>query len=291
MCNPIFEMVKYHNKDYPENITLHYEELAAHFDVCAIAPELPQYSQHTEYSYGKRNFSSELMQQFPHIKQAQKKGVPQLWKSEQWAQEFAEFVFSVCAEKAAPSVIEIHPPFDDYTESVEQFVQRYMHFEKAVLNRFPNVQLMIENRSGSIYGRAKFVVTDVAGIIELSDAIDRYGLKLRIALDIPQLFTAHSPSGEEFLHLLAQLKPIRHNIAGVHLWGKRKSQTGRLVAHCGDLHSYFNDDEALLNDFLRSFNELFNDGISRKLVLEVNSGNDDMLSIINDLQNSGVVFA
>lgn len=74
------------------------------------------------------------------------------------------------------------------------------------------------------------------------------------------------------------------------MWGKRKSETGRLVSHCGDLTSYFAGDLDLKAEFLRAFNDCFVDGIARKMVLEVNSGNDDLQSIVSDLRGSGVVF-
>ena len=92
----------------------------------------------------------------------------------------------------------------------------------------------------------------------------------------------------------AQLKgkteEFRAQIGGVHLWGKRKSEAGRLVSHCGDLTSYFGGDMGLKAQFLRQFNTTFDDGIARKMVLEVNSGNDDLLSIITDLRENGVGF-
>ena len=34
---------------------------------------------------------------------------------------------------------------------------------------------------------------------------------------------------------------IPKRLGGVHLWGKSISSTGRKIAHCGDLNSYFGD--------------------------------------------------
>lgn len=59
-CDSI-QMVRYHQKKYPSYIPLHLEEVAGHFDVRRVFPTLP-YSLHTEYSYGKRTFQSELIQ-------------------------------------------------------------------------------------------------------------------------------------------------------------------------------------------------------------------------------------
>lgn len=38
------------------------------------------------------------------------------------------------------------------------------------------------------------------------------------------------------------------------------------------------------------FNNCFDDGVCRKMVLEVNTGNADITSIIEDLVNTGVKF-
>ena len=75
----------------------------------------------------------------------------------------------------------------------------------------------------------------------------------------------------------------------MHLWGKKLSSTGRKVAHCGDLNTYFGDPE-VKKHFLQAFKGCFDDGTTRKMVLEVNSGNEDMLSIISDLKSVGIAF-
>ena len=65
---------------------------------------------------------------------------------------------------------------------------------------------------------------------------------MKITLDIPQIFTAHSINTsklEEMNNIFKNIKAIRHNILGIHLWGKRKSASGRKVAHSGDWNSYF----------------------------------------------------
>lgn len=108
----IFEMVKYHTQVYPEDIPLCTEECATYFDITSVSADL-KYSFHTEYSYGKRKFESDLVRQFSTIVAVQKDGVPQLWKSEAWEAEFGQFVFAL-AEAQVPAVIEVHPPFADY---------------------------------------------------------------------------------------------------------------------------------------------------------------------------------
>ena len=73
----MFEMVKYHNQEYPSDIPLRLEEVAAHFDVGVVTGNRLM-SLHTEYSYGKRTFSTEIIRSFPDLVGAQKNGVPQL---------------------------------------------------------------------------------------------------------------------------------------------------------------------------------------------------------------------
>ena len=71
------------------------------------------------------------------------------------------------------------------------------------------------------------------------------------------------------------------------MWGKRFVTR---TAHDGDLTSYFENDLETKELFLQQFHKTFSDGKTRKMVLEVNSGNEDLLSIISDLKWNGVVF-
>lgn len=47
-----FEMIKYHGQEYPADVPLRIEEIAAHFDITNVGGKL-NHSLHTEYSYGK----------------------------------------------------------------------------------------------------------------------------------------------------------------------------------------------------------------------------------------------
>lgn len=284
----IFEMVKYHTQAYPEDIPLRTEECAAHFDITSVSADL-KFSLHTEYSYGKRKFDSDIVQRFSAITEAHKDGVPQLWKSEQWAAAFAQFVFALAGD-AVPAVIEVHPPFADYA-TFNSFLTSYKVFEATVLDRYPGVCILIENRCGSVYKGGKFLVSKLPEIENLCNLISQNNLRLKIAYDVPQVYTAHNvKKPEQYIDLLKKTEAFRAQIGGVHLWGKRKSDSGRLVSHCGDLTSYFGEDMDLKARFLQAFNACFDDGLTRKMVLEVNSSNDDLLSIVHDLRENGVVF-
>ncbi len=283
-----FEMIKYHGQDYPSDIPLRIEEIAAHFDITSVYGEL-KYSLHTEYSYGKRSFKSRMLAYHAAILAAQKGGVPQLWKNEEWALQFADFIFALVGEASDPSVIEIHPPFNDYTD-IEGFIKAYTSFEEKIKERYPEVEILVENRCGSVYSGGRFIVSKVQEVEALCDAIAHKGLELRIAYDIPQIYTAHNAMTEEvYIELLEKTKPFRGYIGGVHLWGKKLSESGRRVAHCGNLDTYFGDAK-IKEHFLKSFKDCFDDDMVRKMVLEVNSGNEDLLSIIKDLKNVDINF-
>ena len=283
-----FEMIKYHGKEYPEDIPLRIEEIAAHFEITKIGGSLSR-ALHTEYSYGKRKFNSALIAKYPDILAAQKDGVPQLWKNESWASQFANFIFDLVGGGPAPKVIEIHPPFNDYTD-LTGFVRSYSEFENKIKARFPETELLVENRCGSVYHGGRFVLSKIKDIEALCEKIANAGLGLKIAYDIPQIYTAHNVKTEDkYISLLEETKPLREFIGGVHLWGKSISSTGRKVAHCGDLNSYFGD-QGIKEHFLQAFKDCFDDDVARKMVLEVNSGNDDLQSIVADLQSVGIRF-
>jgi len=283
-----FEMVKYHNQIYPKDIHLRIEEIAAHLDATGVSASLER-SLHTEYSYGKRKFNSALIKAFPVLAEANKDGVPQLWKSPEWAKAFASFIFELNGVDIVPRVIEIHPPFSDYSD-MASFTESYSVFEDRICSQFPDVEILIENRCGSIYHGGKFILSKMEDVAALCEYIEVKDLKLRIALDVPQLYTAHNASTDDkYLSLLKEAKDFRSFIGGVHLWGKKYSSTGRKVSHCGDFNSYF-EDQIIKENFLEALAACFNDNTSRKMVLEVNSGNDDLSSIVSDLLSVGVNF-
>lgn len=233
------------------------------------------------------------MEKCGNIIKANKDNVPQLWFNKEWALSFAYYIKELTKGYPPPELIEIHPPFKDYMEDIQSFINVYQYFEEKIFSLFSDTKILLENRCGSIYRGSRFLIMKVEDIILLVDELKKSGLKLRLALDIPQLFTAHPGSlnsAEKMINVLEKLKPIASYIHGVHIWGKRKSENARSIAHVGDLNSYFDYKEELKQIFLAKLAEIFNDDIERYLVLEVNSGNEDMLSILNDLITAGFSF-
>jgi hypothetical protein len=283
--------VKYHKRNYPPHIRAEIDEVAGHFDVFKVSATR-KFSLHTEYSYGKRKLESELLKKLSVLKNAQKDGVPQLWYSKQWAVAFAEFIKLLC-DGEKPTIIEIHPPFSDYAETIEIFLQRYQYFEELVLSEFPCTMILLENRSGSIYKGGKFIISKGRDLRSLCDQISKKNLRLRIALDIPQLLTSYGGPGrlepEEIRCILDRQNYLQAMTSCIHLWGKKTGITGRLVSHSGDLNTFFRHD-IKKNIFLKWMSTFLHDGKSRYFVPEVNSSDSDLESIINDLEEVSITF-
>lgn len=183
------QMIKYGKWTYPDDIPLTISEVAGHFDKEHINSKM-DYSLHTEYSFGERKFSSKYLAGLNEITGANYKGIPQLWHSKKWAEEFAEYIFRLCNNHQPPKIIEVHPPFCDYCSDFKNFTEIYKVFEQLILEKYPNVQILIENRCGSKYKKSDFLFSKAADFFTLCEEIEREQLNLRIAFDIPQLFTA-----------------------------------------------------------------------------------------------------
>ncbi|GAV24831.1 hypothetical protein ciss_07640 [Carboxydothermus islandicus] len=284
--------VDYHGLTYPFNIKPTISEVAGHFDIRKLKNNNIYYSLHTEYSYSRRKFDTQIVKNLNNICNANKNGIPMLWFSKEWALEFAEFIKILTADNNPPKIIEIHPPFSDYS-NISKFIDMFKYFEYEVKSSFPDVVLLIENRSGSHYSYGTFIISKIEDLLEISNAIDRLKLNLKIALDIPQLFTAHQISKskvEQMIDIMDNLKNIRHNIWGLHLWGKKDTLRRRREAHYGDLNTYFMGDLNIKKLFLLKLYEVLNDEICRYFVPEVNSGEKDLFSIVQDLINAGFSF-
>lgn len=282
-----FIPVQYGRCSYPAGITPRLVELAGHFDAKPIQTDAP-FSLHTEYSYAHRTFSSPAVLNCPQIRASHRGSIPRLWATTAWAEEFSQFVVAAC-NGHTPSVIEVHPPFDDYS-SLPSFLNTFRVFETAILRQYPDATLLVENRSGTLYRGGGFILSTASQLTQFSQLLDQSDTSLKITLDIPQLFTAHNAGRNEIVPLLAAMRGIRHNIAGIHLWGKRKNAAGRRIAHTGDLNSYFYEKQDTKTLFLSEMLKLLDDGVPRYFVPEVNSGQADFLSILWDLLNAGFQF-
>lgn len=215
MCKLI--PIEYHGKKYPANIKVEIEEQAAHFDKISLKPS-KKYSLHTEYSAGVRKLNSLLMQDLKSIKKAEKKGIPKLWFSKEWSREFFIFLSRLIGEENhPPEIIEIHPPFTDYCNSIYDFLDKYIPFELRIREKYPETKIAIENRCGTMYSGGKFLLSKNDSLLNLSNILDKNKSKLKIMLDIPQLFSAHKINlrkitKEEIIDVLKPIEEIIHNI-------------------------------------------------------------------------------
>ncbi len=281
-----FVFVEYNNVKYPDGYLSDIKEVAAHFDKDNIEVS-DKYSLHTEYSYGKRKFDTKLISKFPALVEAHKDGVPQLWKSEEWASQFADFIIQLTASYKPPTTIEIHPPFNDYC-TLDGFIERYKVFESKIKVQFPDTNIVIENRAGAVYHGGKFLIGKAKEIVALCEQIKEHNLSLRIVLDFPQLLTAESIDTikfkqEKYQSAIDMICQYRELIKGIHIWGKKKSETGRWVAHCGNFDTYFDGNEEIKKIFIDGITKICNDGQKRFFVPEVNSGAEDLNGILRNL--------
>ena len=287
--------VKYHNKCYPDSVIPLLDEIAGNLDSKPILTNHP-YSLHTEYSYMKRHLNSDLLTDLDELKSANKAGIPQLWKNTQWSEQYATFIERIIGNSIAPEVIEIHPPFKDYCEDIECFWERYMVFFNRISQKYPNTKIIIENRCGTMYTGSTFLFSTCDEMLKLCEFISMGHSELGVIIDYPQLFSAEkikmdNVKIDKILKFNESLKSYVSVIDSIHLWGKRKSKnSNRWSPHSGDLNTFFSGNQENKSIFLNSLKNTYNDKKERYFVPEVNTTEDDLKSIVNDLLNSGISF-
>lgn len=170
------------------------KELAGHLDKTSI-PDVQRYSLHTEYSFTKRKLDSALIERYPALKESYK-NVPRLWFSEEWAEEFAEFIFDLTDGHPDPEVIEIHPPFRDYCLDFDTFLDRYTVFEDIVLDNFPDTIITMENRAGAQYPTTflmttRRMISQYLWLIRLKDSSNKLSEQKQMLIE--RLFNFECP--------------------------------------------------------------------------------------------------
>ena len=272
---------------YPMGISPALDELPGHFDRKAFLTKRP-YCLHTEYSAGPRQWNSPLLRGLDEITSAQRKGIPELWPSCRWGEQFAEFITRLVGDNQDPTIVEIHPPFVSYCKDVDAFLDGYAVFVSSLRARFPRSTIVIENRNGTRHP-SKFLVSTVGDVVNLFAAIERRGIDLKLALDLPQIFSAHlgskPPTPLEVEHLMEKLRPVVHRIATLHIWGRRKT------AHNGTLDNLFGHNLLAKETFFDGLHRLLKDGRPRYFLPEVNSSKEDLQSIVSDFVSAGFEFS
>ena len=280
-------LLRYGQQTFPKGVIPRMVEVPAHLDIQRINVS-GDYSLHTEYASKPRKFDSPLLDALDALQASHRKLVPELWTSQAWAQEFAVLVTRLVAGNPAPSQIEIHPPFCSTSSTIDIFLKRYEAFEQAIHRVYPDCGIVLENRSGTKHPSA-FLMSGSDSILAMGRALQQSSLKLGIALDLPQMFTATYGSkhsvGLEGVPLIERLMPIRDRINTLHLWG-RGAGGG---AHGGGLEGVFDVDTGAKQACLKTLRDLISDGDSRYLVLEVRR-EADVAGIIRDLEEARMVI-
>ena len=183
-----FIPVRYSSKEYPPDIKPKVQEITANFFNFLKHKEtvqktgIPYLSLHTDPGYrGNKDMflSSELLKEFPVISENVfnfgSRCVSKLWYSEKWSKEFSGFLVRLTGgiERQRIKVIEVHPPFDNYCDSLETFISKYAAFEVEALKEFPSAIINIENRCNPDPKRkgGKFLLSTSQDIIKLSNGV------------------------------------------------------------------------------------------------------------------------
>jgi len=305
-------MVKFipvQNQDYKypsdSGITPEIQERKANFFKTAIKKTSIRYiSLHTDPPVFWREpqrseiLSSEFLKDFPSIlsnmHDTGRRCFSKLWcDDKEWSKDFSRFLLRL-TDGIQPQwikIIEIHPPFDRYCNCLESFVERYAVFEEITLKNFPSACMCIENRYTHSGRRpfGKFILSTNTDMIRLTELISKYHLKLKLAVDIPQLFSQHEENENKSISeegmiekILAPMKDIREFIVYTHIWGKTIDGV-----HNADLTTYFSKNQKLKDCFLQEICKLFDDGKARYFLPEVSS-EDYIKSIVMDLMGVGI---
>ena len=251
--------------------------------------------------------SSQFLKEFPSILDnmidSGNSCVSKLWcDDKKWSKDFSSFLLRLTEgiEPERIKIIEIHPPFDKYCNSLKTFIERYKTFEEETLKNFPSSCICIENRYTHPRKKkfGKFILSTNTEIIQLTELISKSHLKLKLVVDIPQLFSQHEENENKLIleegmieKILTPMRDIRDFIISTHIWGKTIDGI-----HNADLNTYFRNNQRVKECFLQEICKLFDDGKARYFLPEVLSHNDEMSveesieSIVKDLRKVGIEF-
>jgi len=298
----------YKNMNYPSHIKANIHEVSGNFYKEKLIVKSP-YSLHSEPSSVPKAFCSKIVNELGNINKAQKGNIAQLWHDKEWANEFFIFIEWLIGSNNPPEVLEIHPPFDDYCKSFDQFLDVFNVFYQKFVKKYPNTTIVIENRFGTRYKDGKFLLSKCSDILDFCGILSKSNIDLKIVLDYPQLFSSETkikkprkkfdnwmgenPSQlvEKIIKFNLDLEKHKKLIDGFHMWGKL-NDIGKLkwIPHAGNFDTFFSNNKELKQKFLSSVFSTFDDDKARYFVPEVNSGVSDFHSIVNDMEKEGFIF-
>ena len=299
--------VQYDKITYPNGVHCEIKEESAPLSIPHLKRFAPKYSLHTDPSASRRvPIDSEFLKEFPTLRKRCVEGIPQLWFNKQWAEEFADFIKKVVDKNRPPAIIEIHPPYKDYCNSMQHFLENYRVFEERILSFYPKTEILVENRYGTKYTRSPFLISSYRDVVDFVSQLEKTTpkLKLGLVLDFPQLLAEsrmlrpkNDKTKEMLPEMFTSLKSCKSRIRSVHLWGPRKiKDDGNFMGvHKEDLNGLFQWHEGMKKVFLEELNELLRDIPSCYFVPEVGARTKEetdtkVNAIVNDLVSSGFVF-
>jgi len=190
------KLIKYGHLQY-HDVHIEIEEVGYSFSTFGKnilkSPILP-YSLHTEYSASTLNEQTinELKKYgFNYLANSFRANRADLWASKEWTKEFIDFIKFIVKnriENKSPKIIEIHPPYikgRDYQNSLESFFDNYRFFESKMVETYgKEIIILLENRNQT----GNFLLSKSSDYIEFQKYIQKNNLKLKLIVDIPQLY-------------------------------------------------------------------------------------------------------
>lgn len=284
-------LVQYQNNPFPEPSPCNVKLIEAHFDVETIS-ETGRYVLRTEYSYGRRKFTSKTLNSCNSLLQTQKNGIPILWVNKEWALALADLIKKQTKNASEPELIEICPPFKTTISELDKFVELYRYFEDELKRSYPNANIVVANRFGAMQRDLPFLVSSVDDMQKLSRLISKRKLNLRLSVDFSQLFSAHSKTDWFFRSnmpkLFGKIKEFRDHIECIHVLGKMRSSSNTITT--GNFLKYFKDNEDQRDAFLHALAYVFDDALPRYFIPEINGYLQDTSSVLEDLKSVGFSF-
>ena len=205
------------------------------------SPILP-YSLHTEYSastLSEQTINELKKYGFNYLANSLRANRADLWASKEWTKEFVDFIKFIVKnriENKSPKIIEIHPPYTtkkDYQNSLESFFDNYKFFESKMIEAYgEEIIILLENRNQT----GNFLLSKSSDYIEFQKYIQKNNLKLKLIVDIPQLYgkmlrNFNQPNPNKIIEIMTNdLLKSTDVIGGFHICGKR---------HMGDFDDLF----------------------------------------------------
>jgi hypothetical protein len=299
--------VRYDTITYPDGVHSEIKEESAPLSIPHLKRFAPKYSLHTDPSASRKvPKDSEFLQEFPTLYNSCVEGIPQLWFNKQWANKFADFIKKVVGRNSPPAIIEVHPPYKDYCDSMQRFLENYRVFEERIFSSYPETEILIENRFGTRYKRGLFLISSYRDVVDFVSQLEKTTprLKLGLVLDFPQLLAQSGmlkPKNDNIKEMLTEmfnsLKFCKSRIRSIHLWGPKKiDASGHFEGvHKEDLNGLFQYHKGMKKVFLENVYELLRDVAPCYFVPEVGAEKKaetdaKVNAIVKDLLSSGFVF-